>query len=158
MWDVRFPTRLAKSVCSKSNLPHVVSKSAVRYMFGKEILVLGVFPPSLRLSVNVTRDKYLHSRTSIVMYYFFVRVLFVQSMWTSVNDLRASHSAVRMARLVWTSPALLSMSHKHVHKCKHKNWGAAWNNGITPEFHKNYTVIPRSPSIDNGSINSSNAF
>ena len=68
--EVRFPTRLAKSVCSKSNFPHVVLKSYVRYMFGKKILVSCAFPPSLRSGVNITRDVNLLSRTCIVMYYF----------------------------------------------------------------------------------------
>ena len=67
--EVRFPTCLAKSVCSKSNFPHVVLKSYVRYMFGKEILVSCAFPPSLRSGVNITRDVNLLSRTCIVMYY-----------------------------------------------------------------------------------------
>ena len=52
---IRFPTRLAKSVCSKSKFSHV-SKSSVRYMFGKEILVSCAFPSSLRSGVNVIRD------------------------------------------------------------------------------------------------------
>ena len=62
MREVRFPTRLAKSVCSKSNFRHVVLKSYV---------------PSLRSGVNITRDVNLLSRTCIVMYYFAFSVRYI---------------------------------------------------------------------------------
>ena len=82
--EVRFPTRLAKSVCSKSNFPHVVLKSYVRYMFGKEILVSCAFPPSLRSGVNIRRDVNLLSRTCIVMYYF-VLLIFLSVFLSSLE-------------------------------------------------------------------------
>ena len=58
---VSFSTHSAKSVCSKSNIPHVVLKSAVRYIFGKEILVSCAFPPLLRCKHHMRRKStFLH--------------------------------------------------------------------------------------------------